>query len=55
VQMPTERGFGTRITEIMIGQIKGKMSLDWRPEGLVCEITLPVKLLATTNLSYELR
>jgi PAS domain S-box-containing protein len=55
VQMPTERGFGTRITEIMIGQIKGKMSLDWRPKGLVCEITLPVKLLATTNLSYELR
>jgi PAS domain S-box-containing protein len=42
VQIPTKRGFGTRITEIMIGQLKGKMSFDWRTEGLVCEITLPV-------------
>jgi PAS domain S-box-containing protein len=42
VQIPTKRGFGTRITEIMIGQLKGKMSFDWRTDGLVCEITLPV-------------
>ena len=55
VQTPTKNGFGTRITEIMIDQIKGKRSLDWRTEGLVCEITLPVQFLATTKLGHELR
>jgi hypothetical protein len=24
--------------ERMIGQLKGKSSFDWRPEGLACEI-----------------
>ncbi|MGA2488418.1 MAG: PAS domain S-box protein [Xanthobacteraceae bacterium] len=42
VRMPTKKGFGTRITEAMIGQLKGKISFDWRNEGLVCEISLPV-------------
>ena len=40
VKMPTHQGFGTRITERMIGQLKGKARFDWRAEGLVCEITL---------------
>ena len=40
VQMPTHQGFGTRIIERMIGQLKGKAHFDWRAEGLVCEITL---------------
>jgi len=35
-------GFGTRIVEQMIGQQKGQVRFDWRKEGLVCEITLPV-------------
>ena len=42
VQMPTHRGFGTRIIEQMIGQLRGKAYFDWRTDGLVCEITLPV-------------
>jgi PAS domain S-box-containing protein len=42
VQMPTHRGFGTRIIEQMIGQLRGKAYFDWRSDGLVCEITLPV-------------
>jgi two-component sensor histidine kinase len=42
VKPPTRRGFGTRVMEGMInGQMKGEMRLDWRPEGLACEITLP--------------
>jgi len=42
VKPPTRQGFGTRVMEGMIrGQLKGKMHLDWRAEGLVCEITLP--------------
>ncbi len=40
VKMPTHQGFGTRITERMIGQLKGAARFDWPAEGLVCEITL---------------
>ena len=40
VKTPTHQGFGTRIIERMIGQLKGKARFDWRAEGLVCEITL---------------
>ena len=40
VQTPTRQGFGTRIIEGMVGQLKGKARFDWRAEGLVCEIAL---------------
>jgi len=41
VMPPTHRGFGTRIMENIIGgQLKGKVRLDWRAEGLTCEIAL---------------
>jgi PAS domain S-box-containing protein len=42
VRTPTRRGFGGRIIEQMIGQLKGDTRFDWRAEGLVCEITLRV-------------
>ena len=42
VQEPTRTGFGGRIIERLIGQQSRKASFDWREEGLVCEITLPV-------------
>jgi two-component sensor histidine kinase len=42
VQPPTRKGFGGQIMEQMIGQLKGGIRFDWRPEGLVCEITVPV-------------
>ncbi len=41
-QEPSRTGFGTRIVEQMIVQQKGQVRFDWRKEGLVCEITLPV-------------
>ena len=40
VQEPTRRGFGRRIIEQLIAQLKGKTQFDWRAEGLVCEISL---------------
>jgi PAS domain S-box-containing protein len=40
VQTPTRQGFGGRVIEKMIGQLKGNARFDWRPEGLVCEIAL---------------
>jgi PAS domain S-box-containing protein len=42
VEPPTRRGFGGRVIEQMIGQLKGESRFDWRAEGLVCEITLRV-------------
>lgn len=42
VQPPTRRGFGSRVIEGTIGQLKGKTDFNWHPEGLVCEITLQV-------------
>ncbi len=41
VQTPSRHGFGGRIIQQMIGQLKGEARFDWRPEGLVCEISLP--------------
>ncbi|MBR1198318.1 PAS domain S-box protein [Bradyrhizobium sp. AUGA SZCCT0240] len=37
---PTHRGFGTRIMENMIGQLRGEVRFDWRDQGLTCEIVL---------------
>ena len=42
VQEPTRKGFGRRVTEQMIAQLKGKTRFSWRAEGLVCEIILQV-------------
>src|SRR5579863_9815646 len=42
VEPPARRGFGSRVIERMTGQLNGKADFDWRPEGLVCEITLRV-------------
>jgi PAS domain S-box-containing protein len=42
VQKPTHRGFGTRVIEQMIAQVSGEAEFDWRPEGLICEITIPI-------------
>ena len=40
-KQPTHRGFGTRVMDGMIrGQLRGEMHLDWRPQGLACEIVL---------------
>jgi two-component sensor histidine kinase len=40
VKAPTRRGFGSRVIERMADQLKGKAHFDWRPDGLVCEMTV---------------
>ncbi len=40
VETPTRKGFGSRVIEQVIAQLKGKTCFDWRADGLVCEITL---------------
>jgi two-component sensor histidine kinase len=43
VNPPTRKGFGTRMIEAMIrGREGGDVRLDWRAEGLTCEIVLPM-------------
>jgi two-component sensor histidine kinase len=43
VTPPTRIGFGTRIMENVIGQLGGKVHFDWRNQGLICEIALPLQ------------
>ena len=40
VRKPTRKGFGGRIIEQMIGQLKGETHFEWRAEGLICDINL---------------
>jgi len=42
VQAPMRRGFGGRIIEEMIGQLKGEARFHWAAGGLICEINLRV-------------
>jgi PAS domain S-box-containing protein len=42
VNAPTRRGFGTRVIDSMTHQLKGDVHFHWCPQGLSCEITLPV-------------
>jgi PAS domain S-box-containing protein len=43
VKPSKHRGFGMRVMESMIRkQLNGAICFDWRPEGLACEIVLPV-------------
>jgi two-component sensor histidine kinase len=40
---PKSPGFGSKVMETMIrNQLKGGLRFDWHPEGLACEISLPV-------------
>src|ERR1700712_3065600 len=42
VEKPTTRGFGTRSVIASIeSQLGGKAEFDWRPEGLVCGLSVP--------------
>jgi two-component system CheB/CheR fusion protein len=42
VTPPKRQGFGMRVMEAMIrDQLSGDLRFDWRPGGIVCEITLP--------------
>ena len=43
VEKPVSRGFGTRSVIASIeSQLGGQAEFDWRPEGLVCCLTVPL-------------
>jgi len=42
VKAPTSRGFGTTVIKASVeDQLRGKLALDWRPEGMHCTIEIP--------------
>jgi PAS domain S-box-containing protein len=44
VRFPEQRGFGSQLMDAMIhGQLRGRITFDWRVAGLVCEIAIPLK------------
>ena len=50
VVAPASTGFGTRMIErALAGQIGGVASLDYRPEGLICVVTAPLSMVASTR------
>ncbi len=51
VRPPARRGFGSRVIEAsMADQLHGRVAEAWEPDGLVCDITLPLApLLARTE------
>lgn len=47
VQPPSRQGLGTNVIDRSIrGQLEGEVRFDWRPEGLVCEIAVPMTKLS---------
>jgi two-component sensor histidine kinase len=46
VTVPRHRGFGTALLERVVARrYAGQATFDWRPEGLVCTLRLPVSRL----------
>jgi PAS domain S-box-containing protein len=43
VKFPARQGFGTGVIKRVVqDQLRGKIQHHWRPEGLVCEVSLPI-------------
>ena len=50
VAKPSRRGLGTTmLARALAGPLNGVSRLDWRPEGLVCELELPGEALETAS------
>ncbi len=50
VERPASRGFGTRSVIASIeSQLGGQAEFDWRTEGLVCRLSVPLKQNSTTR------
>jgi two-component sensor histidine kinase len=50
VAKPSRRGLGTTmLARALAGSLNGVSRLDWRPEGLVCELELPGEALETAS------
>ena len=41
VRKPSRQGFGSELIEVLTRQLGGETNLDWRAEGLICELNIP--------------
>jgi len=54
VTEPTTRGFGTRSVIASIGsQLGGRADFDWRTEGLLCRLTVPLEQASAQLLNDD--
>ena len=54
VQKPISRGFGTRSVIASIeSQLGGQAEFDWRPEGLVCHLSVPLNAAVADSIATE--
>ena len=44
VKQPERRGFGSRVMDAMLRGQSGEIRFDWRAEGLICEMTIPMRI-----------
>jgi hypothetical protein len=50
VAEPVSRGFGTRSVIASIeSQLGGHAEFDWRPEGLICRLSVPLNPVGTSR------
>jgi two-component sensor histidine kinase len=42
VKPPQREGFGTRVVNQVIQELKGSLRFDWNPDGIACEIIVPI-------------
>ncbi len=48
VHKPSKRSFGTKLIELMAGQIAAGVSLRYEPEGFTCELDIPLAGIQAT-------
>jgi PAS domain S-box-containing protein len=49
VSVPTRQGFGTRVIGKLVEQAKGQIQFDWRPEGLICEVSVELPIATSSG------
>lgn len=49
IQLPTRKGFGSRLITSLASELGGKVSLDYPSDGVVCEIDAGMDAVAGTN------
>jgi two-component sensor histidine kinase len=53
VHVPTSRGFGTRSLMASVeSQLGGQAMFDWRPEGLICRLHVPIARAAASAAGH---
>ena len=53
VRKPSRQGFGSELIELLTQQLGGVTNLDWRPEGLVCEFSIPASTFESVRAAAQ--